>query len=36
VVGELPARVEFVADPEESGIVEIRVEHDGDVIVVAP
>jgi hypothetical protein len=36
VVGELPAGVEFVADPDESGIVEIRVERDGDVIVVAP
>jgi hypothetical protein len=35
VVGELPAGVEFVADPDESGIDEIRVERDGDVIVVA-
>ena len=36
VLGGLPAGVEIVADPAEPGIVEIRVEHDGDVVAVTP
>jgi hypothetical protein len=36
VIGELPADIDFVADPAEPGIVEIRIERDGDVIKVSP
>jgi hypothetical protein len=36
VLGELPSGVEIVGDPAEPGIVEIRVEREGDVIAVAP
>jgi hypothetical protein len=36
VIGGLPDGVEFTADPAEAGIVEIRVERDGEVVAVSP
>lgn len=36
VLGELPAGIEIVADAAEAGIVEIRVEREGDVVAVTP
>ncbi len=36
VLGALPSGVEFVADPAEAGIVEIRVERDGETLAVSP
>jgi hypothetical protein len=36
VLGGLPGGVEFVADSAEPGIVEIRVERDGETVAVTP
>jgi hypothetical protein len=36
VIGELPAGIEFTADPAEPGIVEIRVQRDGQILRVSP